>query len=140
MNLIEKVRRPTSIFLAILFLWVPVFHQTVSAAMVGTEVMLAPDQNPDRRGYLRTLLSRKDIQQELVLLGIDPDEAQARVECLSYEELAMIAPIPAELPAGGDGTGFAVVVSMVIMLVACLVEYLSDVKMFPQLHSNDEAQ
>jgi hypothetical protein len=29
---------------------------------------------------------------------------------------------------------------MVIMLVACLVEYLSDVKMFPQLHSNDEAQ
>ena len=137
MNLIEKVRKPTSILLAILFLMVPVFQQTVSAAMVGTEIILAPDHNPDARGYLRDLLSRSDIQRELVLLGIDPDEAQARVESLSDEELAMIAPILADLPPGGDATGFAVVVGVVIMLVACLVEYLSDVKMFPQLHSDE---
>ena len=59
---------------------------------------------------------------------------------MSDEELAKLAPILADLPAGGDATGFAVVVGMVIMLVACLVEYLSDVKMFPQLHSEDETQ
>lgn len=137
MNLIEKVRKPTSMLLAILFLMVPVFHQTVSAAMVGTEVMLAPDCKSDTRGCLRDLVSRKDIQRELVFYGIDPDEAQARIESLTDDELATIAPILADLPAGGDGTGFAVVVGMVIMLVACLVEYLSDVKMFPQLHSDE---
>ena len=140
MNLINRVRKPTGFALAILFLLFSVCHQTVSAAMVGTEVMLASDHSPDTRGYLRDLISRKDIQRELVLLGIDPEEARARVDSLSNGELAMIAPVLADLPAGGDGTGFAVVVTMVIMLVACLMEYLSDVKMFPQLHSDDETQ
>ena len=140
MTFIANAFKPTSIFLAIIFLVVPTFQQTVSAAMVGTEVMLATDRNPDARGYLHTLLSRGDIQRELVSHGIDPNEARARLEGLSGEELAMIAPILADLPAGGDGTGFAVVIGMVIMLVACLVEYFSDVKMFPQLFSDDETQ
>jgi hypothetical protein len=140
MNLIDKVRKPTSLFLAILFFMVPAFHQTVSAAMVGTEVMLASDHNRDSRGYLSALLSRGDVQSELVVHGIDPDEARARIESLSDEELATIAPILAELPAGGDATGFAVVALIVIVLVACVVEYFSDVKMFPQLFSDDESQ
>lgn len=138
MNLIDKVRKPTSIILAILFLLVPAFYQAVSAAMIGTETLLAPERNPDTRGYLRDLLSRKDIQGELVSHGIDPDEAKARVESLSDEEVVMITEIFADLPAGGDGTGFAVIVTMVIMLVACFVEYFSEVKMFPQLHSDED--
>lgn len=140
MNSTKKVRKPTSIILVILFLMVPVFQKTVSAAMIGTEIMLAQDRNPDTRVYFRDLLSRNDIKRELVLLGIDPDEARARIENLTDEELATIAPSLTNLPAGGDGTGFAVVVGMVIMLVACLVEYFSDIKMFPQLHSDDETQ
>ena len=140
MNSFKRARKPISLFLAILFLMVPVLQQTVSAAMIGTEVMLAAGRNPDTRVYLRDLLSRTDIKRELVLLGIDPDEAQARVESLSDEELATIAPVLADLPAGGDGTGFAVILFAVIMLVAIAVEYFSDVKMFPQLHSDDETQ
>ena len=140
MNLIAKVRKPTSIFLAVLFLMAPAFHQPASAVMVGTEVMLAPNHNPDSRAYLCGLLSRKDVQGKLVLYGIDPDEARARIQGLSDEELAMIAPILADLPAGGDGTGFAVVVGIVILLVAIVVEYLSEVKMFPQLHSDEKTQ
>ena len=140
MNIIEKIRKPTSIFLAFLFFVVPVFQQTVSAAMVGTEAMLAADRNPDTRVYLRDLLSRNDIKRELVLLRIDPDEAQARVESLSDEELTAIAPILADLPAGGNGTGFAVILFMVIMLVAIAVEFFSEVKMFPQLHSDEETE
>ena len=140
MNLIEKVRKPTSIILVTLFLMVPAFQKTISAAMVGTEIMLAQDRDPDTRGYLQDLFSRKDVQGKLVLLGIDPDEARARVESLSDEELATLAPILADLPAGGDGTGFAVILFMVIMLIAIAVEYFSDVKTFPELHSDDDTQ
>ena len=140
MKSIKKVRKPTSIILVILFLMVPVFQKTVSAAMIGTEIMLVQDRNADTRVYLRDLLSRNDIKRELVLLGIDPDEARARIESLTDEELATITSSLADFPAGGDGTGFAVILFMVIMLVAIAVEYFSDVKMFPQLHSDDEAQ
>ena len=129
MNFIEKALKPTSIFLAILFLLVPAYYQSVSAAMIGTETMLTPDRNQNTRDY---------IQKVLVDRGINPHEAKARIDSLSDDELEMISDNFAALPAGGDGTGFAVVVTMVIMIIAILVEYFSEVKMVPELHSDEE--
>jgi len=137
MNFIAKALKPTSIFLSIFFLLAPGFYQSVSAAMIGTKTMLKPDRIQNTHGYLNDLISREDIQKVLVARGINPPEAKARIDSLSDDELEMISENFADLPAGGDGTGFAVVVGMVIMLVAILVEYLSDVKMFPQLHSDE---
>lgn len=137
MNFIARALKPTSIFLAIFFLLVPGYFQSVSAAMIGTKTMLKPDRIQNTRGYLNDLISREDIQDVLVTRGINPHEAKARIDSLSDDEIEMISENFAGLPAGGDGTGFAVVVGMVIMLVAILVEYFSEVKMFPQLHSDE---
>ena len=137
MNFIAKALKPTSIFLAIFFLLAPGYYQTVSAAMIGTKTMLKPDRNQNTRDYLHDLVLREDIQKVLEFRGINPHEAKARIDSLSDDDLEMISENFADLPAGGDGTGFAVVITMVIMLVAILVEYLSEVKMFPQLHSDE---
>jgi hypothetical protein len=137
MKFIASALKPTSIFLSIFFLLVPGYYQSVSAAMIGTKTMLKPVCTQTTRDYLHDLLSREDIQKVLVARGINPHEAKARIDSLSDDELEMIFENFAALPAGGDGTGFAVVVGMVIMLVAILVEYFSEVKMFPQLHSDE---
>jgi hypothetical protein len=126
MNFIEKTLRPTSIFLAILFLLAPAYYQAVSAAMIGTETMLTPDRNQNTRDY---------IQKVLVDRGINPHEAKARIDSLSDDELEMISQKIADLPAGGDATGFILIIGAVIIIVIILVEYFSEVKMFPQLHS-----
>ena len=128
MNFIEKTLRPTSIFLAILFLLAPAYYQSVSAAMIGTETMLTLDRNQNTRDY---------IQKVLVDRGINPLEAKARVDSLSDDELEMISQKIADLPAGGDATGFILIVGAVIIIVIILVEYFSEVKMFPQLHSDE---
>ena len=128
MNFIEKTLRPTSIFLAILFLLAPAYYQSVSAAMIGTETMLTLDRNQNTRDY---------IQKVLVDRGINPHEAKARVDSLSDDELEMISQKIADLPAGGDATGFILIVGAVIIIVIILVEYFSEVKMFPQLHSDE---
>jgi len=137
MNFIAKALKPTSIFLALLFLLAPAYYQSVSAAMIGTETLLKPDRHQNTRDYLQNLMSRQDVQRMLEARGINPHEAKARIDSLSDDELEMISENFAGLPAGGDGTGFAVVVGMVIMLIAILVEYLSEVKMFPELHSDE---
>ena len=137
MNFITKALRPTSIFLTIFFLLAPAYFQSVSAAMIGTKTMLKPDRIQNTRGYLNDLISREDIQNMLVARGINPHEAKSRIDSLSDDEIEMIPENFADLPAGGDGTGFAVITLMVIMLVAILVEYFSDVKMFPELHSDE---
>ena len=138
MNFIAKALKPTSIFLALLFLLAPAYYQSVSAAMIGTQRMLKPDRSHNTRDYIHGLISREDIQKVLVARGINAQEAKARIASLSDDELEMISENFNVQPAGGDGTGFAVVVTMVIMIIAILVEYFSEVKMFPELHSDEE--
>lgn len=137
MNFIAKALKSTSIFLSIFFLLAPGYYQSVSAAMIGTQTMLRPDRSQNTRAYIHGLISREDIQKVLVARGINPQEAKARIASLSDDELEMISENFNDQPAGGDATGFAVVVTMVIMIIAILVEYFSEVKMFPELHSNE---
>ena len=138
MNFIAKTLKPTSIFLAIIFLLVPAYYQSVSAAMIGTETMLTLDRNQITRDYLHDLMSREDAKKMLEARGITPPEAKARIDSLSDDELEMISQKIDGLPAGGDATGFIVLVGVVIIIVFILVEYFSEVKMFPQLHSDEK--
>jgi hypothetical protein len=137
MNIFQKALKPTSIFLVILLLLAPAFYQSASAAMIGTEILLKADRSQNTRDYLHDLMSREDIQKLLVARGINPHEAKARIDSLSGDELEMISGKIADLPAGGDATGFILVVGAVIIIVLILVEYFSEVKMFPQLHSDE---
>jgi hypothetical protein len=136
MRYIERTLKPTSILLVIIFLLVPVYYHTASAAMIGTQTVLTQDRNPETRAVLLDLISREDIQKILMARGIDPREAKARIDSLSDAELEMIFKNIADLPAGGNATGFIIVVGVVIIIVFILVEYFSAVKMFPQLHSD----
>ena len=105
--------------------------------MIGTEILLKADRSQNTRDYLHDLMSREDIQKLLVARGINPHEAKARIDSLSDDELEMISEKIADLPAGGDATGFILIVGAVIIIVIILVEYFSEVKMFPQLYSDE---
>ena len=135
MNFMDKVLKPTGIFLAVVFLMVPAFYQFASAAMIGTNTLLTADRNQDTRDCLHDLISREDIKKVLVARGINPLEAKARIDSLSDDELALISGKITDLPAGGDATGFVLVVGAVIIIALIIVEYFSEVKMFPQLYS-----
>jgi len=137
MRSIAKALKPTSVLMVILYLLAPVYCQTASAAMIGTKTLLAPANQPDARDVLRELVSREDIQKVLESRGITPEEARARIDSLSDDELEKISQNIADLPAGGNVVGFIVIVGAVIIIAIVLVEYFSEVKMFPQLHSDE---
>jgi hypothetical protein len=135
MNFMDKALKPTSIFLTVVFLMVPAFYQSASAAMIGTNTLLTADRSQDTRDCLHDLITREDIKKALVARGINPLEAKARIDSLSDDELELISGKIADLPAGGDATGFVLVVGAVIIIALMIVEYFSEVKMFPQLYS-----
>jgi hypothetical protein len=137
MRFIERALKPTSILLVIIFVLAPAFYRSTSAAMIGTETVLTPARNPDTRAVLRGLMARADVQQVLVARGIDPREAIARIDSLSDDELEIFSEFIADKPAGGSATGFIVVVGVVIIIVIIIVEYFSEVKMFPELYSDE---
>ena len=65
---------------------------------------------------------REDVQQQLTLLGVDPDEAAERVAGLSDEELRQIAGQLDELPAGESTVGILVGAALIVFLVLLITD------------------
>lgn len=140
MRSMGKALKPTSILMVILYLLAPVYCQTASAAMIGTKTLLAPANQSDTRDFLRDLVAREDIQNVLKSRGITSHEARARIDSLSDDELEKISKNIADLPSGGNAVGFIVIVGVAIIILTIVVEYFSEVKMFPGLYSDEKSE
>ena len=137
MRIVNKTIRPVSIILTMLLLCFTTSSQFVSAAMIGTDKLLRPDHNQVTRDETLTLMARDEIREFLVAQGINPLEAKVRIDSLSDAEIELISGKRANLPAGGSVTGFVLIVGGVILAVIVIVEYTSEIKMFPGLTSSE---
>jgi len=103
------------------------FTQSVHAAMIGTEQAVAAHAAQQHRERLAAALERPDIAAELERMGVDRNEAQARVAAMSDAEVAAMAGRIDSLPAGGDILG-AIVFVFVLLLVT---DILGLTKVYP---------
>lgn len=85
------------------------------AGMVGTGEVIAQQQQTLDRGQLLGALAQEDVRAQLVALGVDPEQAAARVAALSGEELQLLAAQMDEMPAGGSVLGVAVFIFLVLL-------------------------
>ncbi|MFV1922556.1 MAG: PA2779 family protein [Methylotenera sp.] len=78
--------------------------QAVQAAMISTQQVadakFSVQSNQDREKIL-SMLSREEVQSELISRGIDPMEAKSRVAALTDEEASKLATEFDKAPAGG---------------------------------------
>lgn len=117
MEIIRKMSKPTAIFLTFYMLMLAFPYQSALAAMIGTESIINVDRNQSPRDYLNDLLAREDIQAALVSQGIDPQEAQARIDGLSDAEVNDIVNKLDQLPAGGFLGTLLIVVALVFIVL-----------------------
>ena len=117
MGLIRKLFKPTAIFLSFYMLMLACPYQSAVAAMIGTESIINVDRNQSPRDYLNALLAREDIQEALVSQGIDPQEAQVRIDGLSDAEVNDIVNKLDQLPAGGFLGTLLIVVALVFIIL-----------------------
>jgi uncharacterized membrane protein YgcG len=90
-----------------------IFLSSAHAEMVGTDELL---QSTDRTRIVQAL-ERKDVQQQLTQLGVDPDAALARVDQMTDSEISQINGRLAELPAGGGVTTVELLLIIIIVLL-----------------------
>lgn len=128
MSLMPKLKR----FLSLLLIAAMVGGQAMplQAAMIGTDTLLQQSQSQYDREQLVQLLSRDDVQQQLVILGVDAADARARVAQLTDSEVQQLNHRLAELPAGGDILSLAVLV----FLVFVLTDVIGATDIFPFIH------
>ena len=117
MEIIRKLSKPIAIFLSFYMLMLACPYQSAWAAMIGTESIINVDRGQSPRDYLNNLLAREDIQAALVSQGIDPQEAQARIDGLSDAEVNDIVNKLDQLPAGGFLGTLLIVVALVFIVL-----------------------
>ena len=89
----------------------------VSAAVIGTQDALAIEAGQQRLGEVQALLASEDVQQALVMYGVNPDEAIERVASLSDAELAQLHTELESLPAGGSVLALIGAVFVVLLIL-----------------------
>jgi hypothetical protein len=78
---------------------------------------------------INSLLARDSVRQQMVALGVDPRDAQARVAALTDSELQTLDRQIGDLPAGGDILALVGVV-FVVLLILELVGVINIFKKF----------
>jgi hypothetical protein len=100
------------------------------AGLITTEQLAAELAGKADRSTVKSFLAREDVRLQLRQLGVDPDEAAARVDALSDHELSRINLRLAELPAGQDA-GSVIGAIVVVFIVLLITDILGFTKIFP---------
>ncbi|MBU1214773.1 MAG: PA2779 family protein [Gammaproteobacteria bacterium] len=100
---------------------------TASASMVQTDVVVDHALAEQGRVKIMALVNRDDVRTQLEARGVTGEQAQARVDALTDDEVLLIAGKIDQLPAGGDIIGTAVFVFLVLLVT----DILGYTKVFP---------
>jgi hypothetical protein len=108
------IKKITRLLLPLILL--SVFSMPVQAGMISTDQML----QQGARERLITELQKQEVQQQLVDMGVDPNEALNRVQNLTDTEIAELNQQIDALPAGGRGSNNLVIVLLIIIVLLLL--------------------
>lgn len=109
-------KRIISIIAATALCWTG-FTVPAMATVIDTPHALSLNARQERISSVQAQLARDDVRQGLIKLGVDPDQAIARVSALSDEELAQLQGRLDNLPAGGDVLVLIGAVFVVLMIL-----------------------
>ena len=134
MHCFRRSAKTVSIFLTLFLSLIHMPVHTVFAAMIETEALLGSQETQIAREKVRAFLVRRDVQAVITAQGIDPLEAQARVESLSDAEVKEIAGKIDRLPVGGSFLGTLAVIGIIFFLVLLILDLLGLVDVFTFIH------
>ena len=131
MDGLRQLRRGVALVVAVAMFVVSMPLPRVQAALVSTEQLLAAGDGAAERARVLAFLGRADVRQQIVALGVDPNEAAARVQALSDAQVREIAGQLDQLPAGQSAIGIIVGAILLVFLILLLTDLLGLTNVFP---------
>jgi len=120
--------KPLAIYLAIALLAIPTFAGPAEAMFVPaahhqdmTETAAVSAVRASDLAKIQTAFESKILQQKLMDYGLSPEEAMARLNTLSDEQIHQLATHTDSLQAGGDGVDLLISVVILAILVVVLI-------------------
>jgi hypothetical protein len=94
--------------------------QIVHAELIGTQTLIELQERENRIARVTRILAQDEVRNQLVKMGVDPADAQARVAVFSDNELELLTHHLDNLPAGGgvlEVVGIVFIVLLIFELV-----------------------
>ena len=135
MKKFQKILKPLGLFLALFMFLLSGPCQSALAAMIGTESVIDSDRGLHAREYLKTFLARDDVKNALLSQGLDPLEAQSRIDSLTDEEARWVADQLDELPAGGGFFTTLLIVVFLVFVILLVTDITGYTDIFPFVKS-----
>jgi hypothetical protein len=101
------------------------------AELVATDRVETARQAPlSPREFLGSLFDRADVRAALERQGVSTDDAKARVDALSDDEVEQVAARFDSLPAAGSGIETALVIGFLVFVTLLITDILGFTKVF----------
>lgn len=128
--------RSIALFMALVMTAVSMPVHMAGAAMVSSEQVIEEVASADDRLRVMDFMARTDVRQQMIDLGIDPEEAARRAASLTDAEIQQIAGKLDQLQAGqGSLIGALVGAILIIFLVLLITDLLGLTDVFPFIKS-----
>jgi len=101
-----------------------VMASTAGAAVVGTTSAIEKYNARLARDRLETLIQREDVQKEFKSRGVSPEEAKARVDAMSDNQVAQLVNRIDSEPAGSGTVGTLVGAALIVFFVLLATDIL----------------
>ena len=129
--MLKSVIRPVSILLVLSFIMLNFHVPNVQAKMLGTTEVILEQKSFEHKAEVANFLARDDVKEIMIQHGVDPLEAQQRVDSLSNDELARLANSIDQLPAGGSAVGVIVGAALLVFLVLLVTDLVGLTNVYP---------
>ena len=125
------MKKAVACLVIIAFSFLSLVVAPVQAAMVGTADILKAQSDDLARQKVKLFMERQDVVQQIQAWGVNPEEAQARVDTMTDEEISLLAAKIDQLPsAGSDALGFILAVAIIIFVVLIITDIMGVTNVF----------
>ena len=150
MNIAPKIRFTTAALMASVMMATSLPLGAAKAGMISTKHIIEPAEAldhhafkaeesaaPSARERIEAILAKAEVRDQMVALGVDPAEAEARIAAMTEQELVTVAGQLDQLPAGA-GLGEILIILFIVFGVAVLLDALGIMNIFPFVCSGSE--
>lgn len=92
-----------------------------AAGLIGTDEVVPASQASSERDRVKALVARPEVAKQLQALGVPPENAKARVDALTDQEVHALANKLDALPAGGNFTDFQWIMIIIGAVIIALL-------------------
>jgi len=100
---------------------------STQAALVSNDLVINHVQHNSAKTELIQTINRDGIKQQLLNMGVNPEDITSRIDLMTHEEIAQLNQQIDELPAGGDVLG----VILIIFIVFVITDVIGATDIFP---------